>query len=395
MKRTADLSFQWVLSLTTGFFFAAAVLRSLLTFRDTPELGRVLALLLVWFLLFASETAISRKWQAYFPIYLALQTILVFLLLYTPGLSDYFAALFGLLSMQVIQRLNQKIGAVWIGLVSLLTLLPLLESNEPSQAIGLGILFTAVNVLLASFALAMQRAQAARLQNQTLAQELRESNRQLQAYSIQLEQLTVARERNRLARELHDSVTQTVFSMTLTTQSALLLLERDPSRVGAQLDQLTHLAQGALSEMQVLISELRPEKVTQGGLAPALRRHLAERNLRDSLSVSLEVEGNQPLQPAEEQGLFRIAQEALNNIVKHAQVSQARIRLHLEEPLWIEIEDHGQGFDLPKARDSSRVGLVSMHERAAEIDWELEVNTSPGAGTRIHVQKKPAGERQV
>jgi signal transduction histidine kinase len=371
------------------------VLRSLFTFRDSSDLGRVLVLLLAWLLLFASETAISRKWQAYFPLYLALQTILIFLLLYTPGTSDFFASLFGLLSMQVVLRLNQKIGTVWIGLVSLLTLLPLLKNNQPSQAIGLAILFTAVNVLLASFALATQRAQAARLRNQALAQELRQSNRQLQAYSVQLEQLAVARERNRLARELHDSVTQTVFSMTLTTQSALLLLERDPSRVEAQLDQLTHLAQGALSEMQVLISELRPEKVTQGGLASALRKHLAERNLRDSLSVSLEVEGDHPLQPAEEQGLFRIAQEALNNIVKHAQVSQARIRLHLDEPPWIEIEDHGQGFDLQKAREGSRVGLVSMHERAAEIGWELEVNSAPGAGTRIHVQKKPAGERRI
>ena len=111
--------------------------------------------------------------------------------------------------------------------------------------------------------------------------------------------------------------------------------------------------------------------------------------------MSLEVDGNQTLQPAEEQGLFRIAQEALNNIVKHAGVSQARIRLNLDEPPWIEIEDHGQGFDLQKARGSNRVGLVSMHERAAEIGWELEVNTSPGAGTRIRVQKKPTGERPV
>jgi signal transduction histidine kinase len=139
--------------------------------------------------------------------------------------------------------------------------------------------------------------------------------------------------------------------------------------------------------MRVLISELRPEKVTEGGLAAALRRHLADRHVPESLAVSLEVEGDQPLSSAEEQGLFRIAQEALNNIVKHAQASEACIRLHLIEPLWMEIEDQGQGFDLVQVRNSGRVGLTSMGERAAEIGWNLRIFTAPGAGTRIRVEK--------
>lgn len=146
--------------------------------------------------------------------------------------------------------------------------------------------------------------------------------------------------------------------------------------------------------MQALISELRPEKVAEGGLAVALRRHLADRRLPESLAVSLEVEGDRPLGLAEEQGLFRIAQEALNNIVKHAQASEARIRLHLAEPFWMEIKDQGQGFDLQLAQTSGRVGLVSMRERAAEIGWHLQVITSPGAGTCIRVDKL-TGERRV
>jgi signal transduction histidine kinase len=122
-------------------------------------------------------------------------------------------------------------------------------------------------------------------------------------------------------------------------------------------------------------------------LAAALRRHLADRHLPESLAVSLQVEGDQPLSAAEEQGLFRIAQEALNNIVKHAQASEARIQLHLIEPPWMEIQDQGQGFDLEQARNSGRVGLVSMGERAAEIGWNLRITTAPGAGARIRVEK--------
>jgi signal transduction histidine kinase len=397
MKRSADSS-QWVFLLTVAFLFGTVLLRSLLLYQDSPVLGQVLGLLTAWLVLFAGETAISRRWPRVFPIYLVLQTMLVSLCLWKPDFPeyDYLAILFAVLSMQVMQRLTLRSGAVWLGSFTLLMALSMVMRDGLFEGIALTLVYTAVNVFLGSYALATQRAQAARARTQALAQELEEANRQLQAYATRLEQLAVTRERHHLARELHDSVTQTIFSMTLATQSALLLLDRDPGQVGAQLGRLNDLAQSALSEMHVLISELRPEKVAAGGLAAALRWHLADRRLPESLAISLEVEGDQPLEPAEELGLFRIAQEALNNIVKHARASRAYIRLRLVEPFWMEIEDQGQGFDLQQARDSGgaggQVGLVSMDERAAEIGWHLQVITSPGAGTRIRVEKPSGGK---
>jgi signal transduction histidine kinase len=385
----------WIYYLASSLYFGAVFLRSLLVYRHSAVLVQVLGLLLVWLALSVSEPVISRRWSRYFPIYLILQTTLVFVLLVSPLSPDYFATLLAVLSMQVMLRLNPKAGAFWIGLCALIMPLLLVRTYGNYQAIALTLIYTAANVFFGSYTLAMRRAQVARAHNQALAQELREANNQLQAFSTQLEQLTVARERNRLARELHDAVTQTVFSMTLTTQSALLLLDRDPSQVSAQLDRLNQLAQGALSEMQVLISELSPQKVAREGLVPALRRYLAGSRLPENLSVSLQVEGDRPLELAEEQGLFRIAQEALNNIMKHAQASQARIRLCLSEPFWMEIEDEGKGFDLRQAQNSARVGLASMHERAAEIGWHLQITTSPGTGTRIRVEKAPVREGQV
>jgi signal transduction histidine kinase len=387
MKRSADWAHQWIFYLAAGFLFGAVLLRTLLVYRNDPALGPVLGLLAVWLALFASEAAISSRWPRYFPIYLAFQTGLVAVLLALLGRKDYLAALFAPLGMQAMQRLNPKPGALWIGLFTPLIILLLLKTYGAFQAIALAVIYTALNVFVASYALTTRRAQAARAQNQALVLELQEANRQLQAYSNQLEQLAVTRERHRLARELHDSVTQTIFSMTLTTQSALLLLDRDPRQASAQLDRLHQLSQSALAEMRVLISELRPEKVAEGGLVVALRRHLADRHLPESLAVSLEVEGDQPLNSAEEQGLFRIAQEALNNIVKHAQATEACIRVHLTVPLWVEIQDQGQGFDLERAQDSGHVGLSSMGERAAEIGWNLQVISSPGAGTRVRVEK--------
>jgi signal transduction histidine kinase len=180
----------------------------------------------------------------------------------------------------------------------------------------------------------------------------------------------------------------------LTTQSALLLLEREPARVATQLERLGQLARNALSEMQLMISELRPEEAVDKGLVADLRRYLAGSHFPEDLSIDLEVQGELSLEQVEEQNLFHIVQEALNNIVKHAQTCKAQVRLHMTEPMWIEIEDQGQGFDLGHVQNSGRLGLHSMRERATEIGWDLQIRTSPGAGTCVRVEKLSDEVRQ-
>ncbi len=312
-----------------------------------------------------------------------------------PYPSDYFAALFGVLSMQIIQHFRLRVGAIWISSFTLMIVALLAGTYGLSQAIVIAAIYTVVNVFLAFYTLTSQRALEVRSDNQTLVLELQAANQQLEALSTQQKQLAVARERQHLARELHDSVTQTIFSMTLTTQSALLLLDREPDRVGKRLERLKQLAQAAISEMQVLISELRPVKFAEGGLVAALRQHIAERQLPETLAITLEVDGSGILTSGEEQNLFRIAQEAVNNIVKHSCSSQAYIRLHLVVPFWMEIADQGQGFDLHHARSVGHIGLVSMEERAADIGWNFQISTSPTAGTRVRVEKSIPKERQA
>ena len=182
--------------------------------------------------------------------------------------------------------------------------------------------------------------------------------------------------------------------MTLTIQSALLLLERDPDQAGSHVERLNQLARSALAEIRVLISELKPGLPTDEGLVSTLRKHLVSSRLPENLAISLDVDGYHHLDPKEEENLFHIAEEALNNIMKHAHTSQAQIRLHLAEPLWMEIEDHGQGFDINQPQEGEGVGLSSMHERATEIGWNLQINTTPGEGTRIRIEKMPVREQQ-
>jgi signal transduction histidine kinase len=389
VNRSSEWLSKSIYLLAAGLYFLTVVLRTWLFFQGSPVLGKALALLLIWALLFASEWVVSNRWpsygRAYFPLYLVCQTALTFILMALPSSPDFMGALLAVLSMQAMLHLPTWIGAAWIAACAVLMFL-LLRAESGNEAFALALIYTAGNVFFGSYILTLRRTQAAQQRNHALAGDLAQANQRLQAYAAQVEQLAAARERNHLARELHDSVTQTVFSMNLTAQSASLLLARDSSRVAEQLDRLYDLARSALAEIQVLIDRLKPEVASPAGLLPALQRLLADRRFAD-LSVSINREGEETLSAAEEQSLYRITQEALNNILKHTRESQARIQLHLEEPCWLEIEDHGQGFDVPQAQRSGRVGLASMSERAQEIGWKLQIISTPGTGTRIRVDK--------
>jgi signal transduction histidine kinase len=388
--------YQSVYYLATGLTYTAIMLRSILLYQSTPYLVEVLGLLLCFLLLFLVENSLSKRMGSWFHLYLVLQTILVSLLLFGPNFKqyDYFSLLYAILGMQALQSLNYQSGIAWIGFFLILIGFPFIRFEGLLEGLIRVLLFGSVIIFLSVYSLATRRAQEANSHNQSLMEQLEEANLQLETHSNTLKQLGVANERQRLARELHDSVTQTIFSMTLTTQSALLLLERDPRRVGTQLERLNQLSQSALAEMHTLISELRPEQQVGSGLELELRQHIESRHIREGLAVSLEVDGDQALSAQEDLGLFRIAQEALNNVVKHAHATKSILRLHMIEPFWIEIEDDGQGFNLEHAQGSGRLGLSGMRERADEIDWDLSIRSTPGAGTHIRVEKKyPAEER--
>jgi len=389
VNRSTEWLSKSIYLLAAGLYFLTVVLRTWLFFQGSPVLGKAMALLLIWALLFASEWMVSNRWTsyraAYFPVYLICQTALTFVLMALPDSPDFMGALLAVLSMQAMLHLSTWIGAAWIVVCAVLMFI-LLRAENGNEAFALTLIYTAGNVFFGSYILTIRRTQAAHLRNYALAENLAQANQRLQVYSAQVEQLAAARERNHLARELHDSVTQTAFSMNLTVQSTTLMLTRNPSGVEEQLDRLYDLARSALAEIQVLIDRLKPEVAEPAGLLPALHSLLADRRFAD-LSVSIKLEGEGILSAAEEQSLYRITQEALNNIIKHTQTSQARIHLYLEEPFWMEIEDHGQGFDVPQAQHSGRVGLASMSERADEIGWKLQIISSPGTGTCIRAEK--------
>jgi signal transduction histidine kinase len=239
--------------------------------------------------------------------------------------------------------------------------------------------------------LATKRAEAERQKSQALLDELKTANTKLEEYAAQVQTLAAAEERNRLARELHDSVSQTVFSINLTAESAKILIDRDPERVKKLLAHLQALSQNALGEMRSLIRHLRPGNVEEEGLGEALRKHARERLKHDGLSVEVIIQGERRLGAQIEDGIFRIVQEALNNIVKHAKTDSALVDVDLSgENASILIEDHGIGFEPGEIeKEAGKFGIASMKERAAAISGALQISSSPGQGTSIRIDGIP------
>ncbi len=201
----------------------------------------------------------------------------------------------------------------------------------------------------------------------------------------------VLAERTRLARDLHDAVTQTLFSTTLIAEVLPQIWEMNPDEGRRRLEELRLLTRGALAEMRTLLVELRPNALVEVPL-PTLIRQLTEAMVsRSRVHTQLNVEGERKL-PADVQiGLYRIAQEALNNICKHANATQAIITLRLDETVRLSVVDNGSGFD-PATVTADHLGLKIMHERAEAIHAHLSVYSEPGEGTQVTVTWKDTGK---
>ena len=204
----------------------------------------------------------------------------------------------------------------------------------------------------------------------------------------QARRLAVVEERQRLARELHDSVTQALYGATLYAEATARQLASGQVELATEhLRELRDTAQEALREMRLLIFELRPSALESEGLVTALRARLEAVEERAGLEVGFQVEGEATLPAEIEEGLYRIAQEALNNALKHARARNVSVYLNRGgEAVILEITDDGIGFDPSTAVEGSGLGLDGMIERAAHMGGELVLDSEPGAGTRVRVE---------
>jgi signal transduction histidine kinase len=203
-------------------------------------------------------------------------------------------------------------------------------------------------------------------------------------------ELSTLAERNRLALELHDAVSQKLFSLVLTAEAAGTLLDRDGDLAAAraQVAKVRDSAREALDELRSLIFELRPPDLLRDGLCGALRKHVEVVRALQPSDIALDLEADLQTGPARAREILRIAQEALGNALRHANAEHVWVRLAGDDGgLVLEVRDDGVGFD-PDAAGvrSRRLGLTSMEERAQRIGGRLSVQSAPGAGTTVRLE---------
>jgi signal transduction histidine kinase len=200
-------------------------------------------------------------------------------------------------------------------------------------------------------------------------------------------ELSTVEERNRLALDLHDSVSQKLFALILTAEAAGTLLERDAPAAREQVGNLATQARDALDELRVLVFELRPPDLEKDGLCGAVRKHVELVRRMQGLEVELDVADDVPVYPARDREVLRIAQEALQNAVKHAQAKRVTVKLQADNGrLLLEVADDGVGFDpAAAALRARRLGLTSMRERAERVGGTLEIRSGEG-GTTVRLE---------
>ena len=318
--------------------------------------------------------ATPRRAAAYFLV----QAILALGLLALSGGRDSFNFPFYVLGLQAMLLLAPRPASLLIIVFYLASSLLIWSSRGSASAVSL-IFNVAVYFFTGVFGYVLRQAEAARQANETLLAELRASQRQVQ-------ELAVFEERNRLARDLHDSAKQRAFALSAQLDAVRSLLRRDPAAAEVQLQRAEQVADHLRQELANLILQLRPPEMEAGGLPDALRRYAAEWAQACSLAVEVSVTGERPLPAEIEQALFRVAQEALANVGRHSRAQAAQVSLrYAPDRVALTIADAGLGFD--SALTQPGLGTRSMQARVARLPGgQFRLTSQPGSGTQVTVE---------
>jgi len=308
------------------------------------------------------------------PVYFGGQAVvLVLLLLLKSGASDAFNFLFYILTVQAAVVLSIRMATVWTSIYFVIA--------SSVSLIGRGwdglyavFFYLAVFIVCAILGNTVQQTELTSERNQRLVDELKDAQQKLQ-------ELAVVEERNRLARDLHDSVKQQVFAISMQLSAAKTSLS-EADQAYQSVVEAERLAQQAGAELTTLISALRPPALESKSLTDAIKEYLDEWSRQNKIEVNLSLDNDLPLNVDEEQAFFRVIQEALSNVARHSQSTHVGLELLYEDShILFCIVDNGKGLDLEDVQKG--VGLNSMQERLTQIGATFHMQSEKGGGTQI------------
>ncbi len=217
-------------------------------------------------------------------------------------------------------------------------------------------------------------------------ESLEHANAQLLDHAATLEELTISRERNRMARELHDTLAHTLSALSVQLETVKAYWEVDPAVVQPMLDKALTATRSGLQETRRALKSLRASPLDDLGLALALRQLATETAQRANLQLDLSVPEHLPsLTPAVEQCIYRVTQEATANVIHHANARRLMVHLAFNGEVSLRVSDDGCGFDPQEAESAGHFGLSGMRERAQLVGGDLSISSQPGEGTTIQL----------
>jgi signal transduction histidine kinase len=372
-------------SIATVVSYLMIVAVSLLGITEYPEKrSQSIPILAIFFLLLIVQPLLPPNRKTLSVIYISVQVLLVVALYSIIPQADYWAILLIPTIIYAMRVFSLEVGLLWVVIFIIIVGFIIIDRH----GFGVALVYSTAYLFFASYAYLMEKTEKAQAESQQLLLELQESNQKLTELASNAEELAIIKERNRLARELHDSVTQSLYSLTLLSAGwRRLAAKGELDSVEDSFSEIEDVAQQALKEMRLLIYELRPLALENEGLQGALHHRLSAVEKRAGVEARLVMDNVLNLSPEVEEALYAIAIEALNNALKHASATIVTVKLHSSDSLLrMEVIDNGCGFDPLKAEKSRGMGLKSLRERVEHMNGKLEIISSPGAGTDVCVE---------
>jgi signal transduction histidine kinase len=323
----------------------------------------------------------DRPWRAY--LYTSLQTVLIVVLLALAPQQLIAVVLFFVLSAEVTMMYSSRVVAAWIGLFTLITAIAYVAVAGANGLIAVPI-YAAGYVFFAIFAQQTARAEAARAESERLLRELQQAHRQLQDYAAQAEELAVQQERNRLAREMHDTLGHHLTVSSVQLQAAQRLIPTTPDRASEMVGAVLEEIREGLGELRSTVATLRAPVEADLALGPALKRLAGSFEQATGVAIHLTMPDTLPeLTPNQRHALYRGAQEGLTNVQKHADASDVWIELFRRDgEMALLVRDNGVG-PAGSNNGAAGFGLRGLRERAAQLGGQMVLQTTPAGGTEL------------
>ncbi len=364
-------------------FFAMITIGVIGSLMVEDTLRRVFVVILMLIMASTFTSPVDDLFKGHNQLRFLLQTLIIVILLALTPDFYIFHMLFFVISPSVMMSPPAKRGLLWIALFALISGIYFVWGFGWREGLLILIPFSSGYLFFGAFGNALTRAEEAQERSEQLLAELRQAHSQLQDYAVQVENLAVVEERNRLAREMHDTIGHRLTVASVQLEGAQRLIPREPERAAAMVSTVREQVREALSELRRSVATLREPVETGLSLTAAVQRLIQSFQEATGVQVYADlVDGLPKLDDARHMALYRAAQEGLTNIQRHSRAQNAWLRLESRDG-WVRLLIADDGVGYPTGETNQGFGLMGLQERAAQLGGDLRLESRLEGGAQL------------